>query len=249
MLVKYLKQLIKEKTPFPHLKNFKPEILDLDPLHALYDNSRSLFFVHIAKCIDRVGRSFDQNSNHPFIKTLISIESQDLDVAATQLYDYYHDLNPVDMNELFSLKEPLNTQCDSISLHPHSSFILPWEGFERVSQNTLLYGPADKDYCRKEVQRLADLLDSIKTNGYNPRITENYIRGYLLINNRDYRFVVKGGQHRIAVLSYLGFDTVIATWQPYWHRTVYKKDASIWPQVVNGTCNRDVASIIFDSMF
>ena len=48
-----------------------------------------------------------------------------------------------------------------------------------------------------------------KEQGYQPELFfDGYISGHFLIKGDDYRFIVTEGQHRVACLATLGYDTI-----------------------------------------
>lgn len=110
------------------------------------------------------------------------------------------------------------------------------------------FGPVSQQKVSLEAKRLTELLSSIRRHGY--RVELGFPRGYLLENERDqFRFVVVGGQHRAAALSYLGYEFVPVIFQPDWPRVIRRSEVHAWPQVRNGNISSESALQLFDSYF
>jgi hypothetical protein len=74
-----------------------------------------------------------------------------------------------------------------------------------------------------------------------------FISGTILINkNRERRFVVLQGNHRMAILSHLGFDKIQA--RNYSGKFNQNKLANL-PLVSEGICDYDTANKIFNLFF
>lgn len=76
----------------------------------------------------------------------------------------------------------------------------PW--FHKYPQRFLvpgMFGPKDPNVAYLRFLRLKNLIELIKKFGYLP--TKNdVVMGYILLNNKDFRFVITAGAHRCSVL-------------------------------------------------
>lgn len=110
------------------------------------------------------------------------------------------------------------------------------------------YGPVSTAKITLEANRLDAVLDSIKQKGFLSRY--GFVRGYLLEKcSGNYKFVVTGGQHRMAALAFLGEKKVSVVFQPQWPRVIKRSDVHKWPHVLAGNVSHEDALRIFDSYF
>ena len=86
----------------------------------------------------------------------------------------------------------------------------------------------------------------------------NYIDGYILTNQNDYRFIITAGHHRASVLNAMNIlgkfsDKVIVRFDRERISSNYflinKKDVKKWPAVKNGFLLEEDAILMFDSYF
>jgi hypothetical protein len=115
---------------------------------------------------------------------------------------------------------------------------------------SIYYGPATSEFGQITFARLVEVAASIDQHGYIPGEGSNaHIEGYLLVRQRDYRFMVVSGKHRVAALTALGYDIVpvlIGRKSPV---VVDPVEASNWPNVRNGTFTQAQAVAMFDRVF
>ena len=63
------------------------------------------------------------------------------------------------------------------------------------------FGPVTMKKLNFEIERLDNVMLSIKKNGFIPEKFEGYPRGYFILNtNEDWVFYIVGGSHRVAAL-------------------------------------------------
>lgn len=114
------------------------------------------------------------------------------------------------------------------------------------------FGPNTDEFGKNEFHRLINLYSYLKTHGYHPELfADGYISGYLLIKDKDYRFVVTEGQHRIACLAALNYEMIRCrfTQAPGYPRVVDLKDINKWGQVENKTYSKNLARKVFNRFF
>ena len=110
------------------------------------------------------------------------------------------------------------------------------------------YGPVSTEKINLEANRLDAVLDSIKRNGFLSRY--GFVRGYLLENcSAEKKFVVTGGQHRMAALAFLGEENVPVMFERQWPRVIKRSEVHKWPHVIAGNISHEDALRIFDSYF
>jgi len=221
------------------------------PFESLYENHPVLFNVPLSQCIDRIGKGFSPEFNHPLFVAAEILNHQGIAHSSEYLFNWYNKFTHKHINDIFSFKQGHINFSNSLRLDltPRESFILPWEGSSPVSHKTPLYGPVSYEECKYELNRIKSLIISIQKYGYHLARSNNPVRGYLLASGNQYRFVIKGGQHRAAILSLMGYCDISVTWQPWWPRKIDAAEIDFWPQVLNGKYDKKTALYMFESFF
>ena len=116
-----------------------------------------------------------------------------------------------------------------------------------VEQGWAHCGPVSEDKIQLEVNRLYIALDSIQRLGYD----RNYGPGgdigakFLFNEGGDWRWTISPGNHRIAIVSALGYKEI-----PVMAKSVvFRRDVDIWPNVLSGLYTRAGALKYFDNLF
>jgi hypothetical protein len=117
-----------------------------------------------------------------------------------------------------------------------------------IEHGVSYYGPVSKDKIALEMRRLENLLQSVRTKGYRPRHGRG-IRGHFMRFNGKYRFFVRGGKHRAAVLVSLGWRKIPVRFCPGWPRIVDHDEAVSWPLVRTGVVRMEDAQSAFRRYF
>ena len=118
-----------------------------------------------------------------------------------------------------------------------------------IEHGVSYFGPATSEKVALEIERLESVNRSIERNGYQPNGQAGSINGHLLVSGEQYRFFVRGGKHRAAVLAALGWSHIPVRFRPTWPRLVDRRDASSWSLVRSGEIDEDVACAAFDTYF
>ena len=112
----------------------------------------------------------------------------------------------------------------------------------------------DKELRRKEgatvkaeARRFVDLVLSIEKNGYKRDDSPDGDIGATVLLKEDgsWRWIAEAGNHRAMALGSLGYQEFPARIEGI----VYRRDAAIWPNVINGTYSPDYARQVFDRIF
>jgi hypothetical protein len=141
--------------------------------------------------------------------------------------------------------------------------LLPWNACpqEYLGENGLNvnhghqgFGPVSQKKIFLESERLTKTMKSIKKIGYSPEsLGCGHVQGYLLIDDehpdREFRFLVTGGQHRVACLAALGWNEVPVKFEVDQPRAFFLSQLNLWPQVQNGTYSIQQARGIFKAYF
>jgi hypothetical protein len=111
-----------------------------------------------------------------------------------------------------------------------------------------MYGPCTAEKVALEVSRLAGLRKVIANRGYNPD-RHGDIQGVFLRSGSDYRFFVRGGKHRAAVLAALGYSHIPVAFTRDWPRVIDIADIASWSLVRQGRLSAGMANSVFKSYF
>ncbi len=129
---------------------------------------------------------------------------------------------------------------------------LPKTGWDQTWGLPLFFGPNTVEFGAAELGRLVHLYRIFQKDGYHPELfSDGYISGCMLIRGDDYRFVVSEGQHRVACLAALGYETIRCrfTQNPGYPRVVLGNNwnnLKHWSQVANGVYSRSLALKVFE---
>jgi hypothetical protein len=117
-----------------------------------------------------------------------------------------------------------------------------------ADEGVSLYGPCSEKKVLAEHRRLMTIASSIRKYGYRPE-TFGYIEGHFLLRGNRYRFFVRGGKHRAAVLTYYGNDTITVRVRPTWPRVIADETINEWPLVRSGEISPVLADKILERYF
>ncbi len=244
-------------------------ILNIDRwlLNNIFDRKR-IFEVRLSDCVDEFGNTFGKNGSHFFILALK--KGEDFDSASNFLSQYYKD------NRIVSFNEEIDCEIESIECQ---QYFCPWEE-DRVRplkkfNKSHKIGPTDSQYLPKIVSRLLCVLNLIKSSHLPSwRLLDGYPRVIKIIDKKQTEiFLIRDGNHRLSVYSYLGFDSIKVSydadhWRPsklfrlvyklikkhdyrYSHhlKTVKEIDVDSWPHVISGNVKSNDAIKFFQSRF
>ena len=234
------------------------------PCDAIYQTGDIAFEVPLEKCRYPYHFSYDPAGWHPFVAVLNQYKcNPELSYEASILYEYYQRYQP---NTIFEAFFPTTAPEDiegaapltKLSIPPYEPFF-PWDPSKPKtkgekgldpSHGNQGFGPVSIEKGRLEFKRLIDTYDSVKRYGYMPaQGHDGDIRGYFLRTSDDYRFFIRQGLHRAAVLSAMNYQTVRVKFFKPTPRTVFLADSHNWPQVKEGVLSLTVAKRIFMMFF
>jgi hypothetical protein len=115
------------------------------------------------------------------------------------------------------------------------------------------YGPVEEARVQWEAKRLRRIEKSFRRVGYRSELSssEPNPRFALLLRDdhaEDYRVMVTAGNHRIAVLAFLGWPLIPMNRQPS-YPTISLRQLESWPGVIDGTYSAEAARDYFLSYF
>lgn len=108
------------------------------------------------------------------------------------------------------------------------------------------YGPVSTKKLQLEATRLEKLCRSVRRNGF---YTGGVRYQLMTRDGSDYRIVITGGQHRVAVLAHLGWPLIPVTAEPRVPREIRLEDLPQWPGVLDGTFSAQAAAAVFRAFF
>ncbi|MDC1225414.1 hypothetical protein N8Z92_04535 [Schleiferiaceae bacterium] len=222
--------------------------------------------VNIRDCYWKV-KPLRYAKGHPFVDlcSKVILSRGDSELILTELKKYYTSVEPKDYNEflMFDIeywRNPehllrhsppfpwLQVNVNEEELTP----VLSADGREIRFESSAVHGvqhwgPVSKDKLRLEAMKFNSLLNSLVVSGYRPNYMkkDGVIRASLLEYCGKYRVVIEQGQHRISVLSALGYKTCVV-------RIVSKydlNDVDGLPGVLSGNFSRLDAKRVIELYF
>lgn len=240
------------------------------PLEAFYMFKRETPFlidVPLEKCRGLLWFKVKQHS-HPFVDTLFDVfDNGKLSLEGSPLESFYNLYQPSDVAEAMGFHGRSSHAFSGIN-PTATPFLMPWlksepthalsnRMKEMVKENAIhgqaitaeagdgLSGPVKSDKAELEFKRLVDIAESIRRYGYRRSdLSDGDLRGHVLVDSfGDYVIQIRPGQHRIAALAYLGFETVpVRLWRSKFYR---ETEVDFWPQVRQGRVSVDDALSVF----
>lgn len=177
------------------------------------------------------------------------------------LKKYYENLSYSCLNDLYK------TNLNTLSRFKYYEYFFPWihtSPVTRYRDDAFITKISEEEIVYK-VKKVQSLIKSISQNGYDPskfpdRKNGN-ITGYFLKNEKKRSFYVVSGNHRVAVLSALGYENIPVSfekvsffkprdWENFGlkeHLSVYdRKNVENWPGVSSGFMSKGEAVEIME---
>lgn len=107
------------------------------------------------------------------------------------------------------------------------------------------FGPVSEGVLELECDRLIDVYESIKKNGYSPSF-KGHIHGYILASYSERTVIIMGGKHRYAALIALGKKHIpVILKAKNCKLYTHEKDMEQWPQVNSSAYDLKLAEKVF----
>lgn len=244
----------------------------VDPIRAKYFARASSFLLYVPpeKCV--ILRRYNCSAGNPFVDTILDYcENNHNTYEGSKLEEYYELFQPANVAELFNLKG--NLHPDLVNYPTHAK-ILPWNNADMKGRIEYLersirsenktrgndlslehgiqdYGPISKEKGELEINRLIKLTESIKKHGYlRSGKFDDDITGVVLVNSDNYKYMIRHGMHRAAVLSALDYKKLpVRVERSGIPAFIYRDEVEYWPKVVDGLYTVDQALQVFDLIF
>ena len=194
------------------------------------------------------------NGMAPLLKTAIELfKYPKIKVEESYLYRFYKNFRPINYGQLYKLS-PNNSLYNVSSLNQFKPWINSFIDHRYIRKG--LFGPIENNEIEHRLIRLRNLFKNIKKYGYIPS-DKDIIKGYILLCENDYRFLITSGHHRVAVLKAINtiypqkFRKVIVTFEKKRSniKIVDQKEVESWPAVMNNFCSKEDALELFSKYF
>lgn len=107
------------------------------------------------------------------------------------------------------------------------------------------FGPMSTAKIAIETDRLLRIVEAIGRQGLDHRRPDYILFATILVADGEWRWMARGGTHRAAIASPLGIDPI-----PMRVGSIVRRDeVDLWPQVIAGRFQREVALQVFDRLF
>ncbi len=177
------------------------------PIHNDYNYifkkeiTKKQFNIQINKFIGYEG-SYIYECEAPLLKSAIEIyKNPRIDFEKSYLFKFYEKFQPQNYGELYKLSEK-NSLFNLSSRIDFKPWINDFPNYESKSKG--IFGPYDKNEIEHRITRLKNLFFNINKFGYLPT-DKDIIKGYLIIIEDDYKFLITSGHHRVAVLKAINY--------------------------------------------
>lgn len=231
--------------------------------------------VSLARCrgLNHLAFPCARDSGHPFIATIEAQLTGNLTShSASPLEQFYRLWTPHNAAEALGLLDespatpmlqspPYGATLPWFNIGPHEASKYIAEAILKenasfgmnfgIEEGCSTVGPMSARKIELEHRRLVGVTKSIQKQGFRCDSRE-YIRGYLLINDKSYAVSLRQGQHRAAALAALGYSSapVMIRTSPFVRTfSVHRTDVESWPNVKNGLFSVKQALELFDRIF
>lgn len=156
----------------------------------------NMFTVDLNKIVSVVGKKMLSNK-HPLTAQAIEclVSHQRVTPANSCLAKYYNTHQPCNLGDVYGLVDKY-----LVNKSQYTKYV-PWFDTHPTGKDCGFFGPKDLTAVAHRIYRIQNLIYLISKYGYCPT-SDDIIEGYIMLNDSasDYRYVLTGGHHRIAVI-------------------------------------------------
>ena len=200
------------------------------------------------------GFSYGKHGWHHLIRLLDQVE-RDPTLASDQsvLFRFHERYQPKGMYELVRHRDDGISFKPPLGIFPWGSFRLgfglDWHLEQKSWEESRFCGPTPPARVNAEFKSFLSLFRDFQKHGYQPW-RYGFVGGTLLERlDGSTRFVVLQGNHRAAILSHLGFDSILVSPVQGRHTVINERDVSSWHYVNTGQCSESDALAYFNAFF
>ena len=216
--------------------------------------------------------SLNELSYDPFLFSLVHLKKKKINER--ELYGNFLNMilsykKIIKVENIYTLLGLKKIENHKLNTCPIWALVLPWENISieqkllnfpksvKVdrAKNGFLIKSNDPEEIMKEdqdnslpshIRQYLSLINSIKKKGYVPDCKKSYIETELLLKGNEFCWKPSGeGNHRATVVASLGYKTIKSVIT----KVIRFEDLEYWPNVINGTYNKNEAEQIFNRFF
>ncbi len=209
--------------------------------------------VDVERCTSFLGLAFSTQGWNPLVATLRQYEANPDLVYEDSVFAQVHQrFLPQTLRDLFfpgsaQPQAPLNTLGVDRRYYRYIWKVSPQMAAGAkpgTFSPNYSFGPLDPSQGQAEFDRLIKTYLSIREHGYQPK-RYNYVTGYFLGDDANYRFVIGSGNHRVAALAVLGTERMEV--QLHSHpASIHRDQLSLWTPAEGGLFPIPTAEALFD---
>jgi hypothetical protein len=210
------------------------------------------YVVPLDRVVGRPCFGYGSEAWHPLVAAVREfIATPDTTYEESILRRFYDRFQPATIAEAqFPSGEP---PCTYLSRLPAHTLFEPWLLREPPYDDPTdpacrppgspLFGPVSPDVGERVYRRLIAAYESIRRYGYRPELFPGGWIGVVVLRHQgEGRYLVIHGQHRVAVLSALGRETLEVRIQPGMPPVIDSAEAGQWPHVALGRLSPECAA-------
>ena len=242
---------------FEAYRHARPYVRRL-PAFATQAARSTSFTIALDEATTFVGFSYHRDGWNPHVETLKSFEAEpSLTYQQSPLFRTHEQFRPSNLQELLveDATRPLRP-LDSLPLD-RRLFRYIWVVTPATIREALrdprprghhYFGPLTTEQGLHQFDRGLAAYRSIRRDGFRPDLHEP-VRGYFLVAGTERRFVVTGGNHRLAVMRVLGHEQVTVELSRTHPAVIDRSDLERWGRHRGGIFVDDAAHVLFDKLF
>ena len=238
-----------------YLKKCEPLYNTISSLHLYLNRHKQLCDVPIDICTNPMGFSLAPSGWNYLIEQLREFDSEpNSRVEDSVLFKFHRLYQPNNMSDLPLSAGANVTFKPGLSIYPWGSFKIVESGADirkKKAYTSRFYGPSSYELIEKDLINLKKLYEYIKVHGYKPWRFKKAFIGGVFLEGRDgqRKFVVLQGNHRTAIMSHLGCESIQVRYLKGYYKHIYEENMKDWLYVKTGYCTEEDAKKYFDSLF